>query len=130
MFYAHGANAKMGYVTNGGDLSALEAVNQVRARAGVDMPPLASLNETKLRNERRIELAFEGHRFWDVRRWKIAETTENQPLMGMRIIKIGERFDYNVVKVEDRTFRPAMYRYPIPFAEKMRYPSWEQNEGW
>ena len=50
----------MGYVTNGGDLSALEAVNQVRARAGVDMPPLTSLNETKLRNERRIELAFEG----------------------------------------------------------------------
>lgn len=130
MFYAHGPNAKMGYVTNGGDLSALEAVNQVRARDGVDMPPLTSLDETKLRNERRIELAFEGHRFWDVRRWKIAETTENQPLMGMRIIKIGDRFDYNVVKVEDRTFRPAMYRYPIPFAEKMRYPSWEQNEGW
>ena len=50
--------------------------------------------------------------------------------MCMLIIKIGERFDYNVVKVEDRTFRPAMYRYPIPFAEKMRYPSWEQNEGW
>ena len=117
-------------LTNGGDLSALEAVNQVRARDGVDMPPLTSLDETKLRNERRIELAFEGHRFWDVRRWKIAETTENQPLMGMRIIKIGDRFDYNVVKVEDRTFRPAMYRYPIPFAEKMRYPSWEQNEGW
>ncbi len=131
MLHAHGPAAKMGYVS-GDDLSALDAVNLIRSRPGVEMYPLASLNEEQLRNERRIELAFEGHRFWDVRRWMIAETTENQPLKGMRITRNGDdSFNYEVVNIENRKFvAPAMYRHPIPFVEMNNYPGWSQNNGW
>ena len=86
----------------------------------------------KTRNERRIELAFEGHRFWDVRRWEIGEQTENAPLQGMRITKTGTNtFSYEVVKIEDRKFTaPAMYWYPIPFRELIKYKNWSQTTGW
>jgi hypothetical protein len=132
MFYAHGATATMGYVTNGGDLSATDAVNLIRNRTGVAMPARASLTEEQLRNERRIELAFEGHRFWDVRRWKIAEQVENEPLMGMRItMNADQSFLYQKVQIEARKFvAPTMYRHPIPFFELNNYPSWNQNSGW
>tara|TARA_R110002050_G_scaffold300670_1_gene471427 strand:+ start:15191 stop:16918 length:1728 start_codon:yes stop_codon:yes gene_type:complete len=130
MYYAHGASTKMGYV-NGGDLSAIDAINLIRGRTGVGMPARTSLTEDQLRNERRIELAFEGHRFWDVRRWKIAEQTENMPLKGMRITKEGESLTYEVVEIEKRKFvSPAMYRYPIPFVEMTNYSDWTQNTGW
>ena len=76
------------YITSGNDLSAMDALNTIRNRGDVAMPPITNLTEEKLRNERRIELAFEGHRFWDVRRWKIAEQTENIPLLGMEITKV------------------------------------------
>lgn len=130
MLYAHGPTATMGYVTNGPDLSATDAVNLVRGRDGVNMPPLAVLTEELLRNERRVELAFEGHRFWDVRRWKIASTTENAPLMGMQARQVGSGFIYEKVQVETRTFEDRMYRYPIPYDEMVHYPQWNQNEGW
>jgi hypothetical protein len=51
-------------------------INKVRARTGVNLPPVTETGaalRTRLINERRIELAFEGHRFFDVRRWKIAD---------------------------------------------------------
>ena len=68
-------NYKDGY-----PMSAKEAVDIVRSRVHVDMPPFPNnltLNEfkAKLRNERRVELSFEDHRFWDIRRWKIADQT-------------------------------------------------------
>ena len=53
-------------------------INQVRGRADVKMPPITETNSDKLRellrNERRVELAFEGIRYWDLLRWKLAET--------------------------------------------------------
>jgi len=49
---------------------ALSAVNTIRSRAG--MPALSSVDMAKVRHERRVELAFEGHRFWDMKRWRIA----------------------------------------------------------
>ncbi len=63
-------------------------INKVRAR--VDMPPIpATVTGEALRerlyNERRIELAFETHRFFDIRRWKIANVIENRPIYGMDI---------------------------------------------
>ncbi len=131
MYYAHGSSTKMGYVSNGDDLSAVDAINLIRSRTGVEMPARTSLTEDQLRNERRIELAFEGHRFWDVRRWMIAEQTENKPLKGMRITKENESLNYEIVKIENRKFvSPAMYRYPIPFVEMTNYSDWTQNTGW
>jgi hypothetical protein len=119
--------------------SAREAVNLVRARAGVAMPPL-SLGMSKedfrirLRNERRVELAFEEHRFFDVRRWKIAETTENMPLMGMKVTSTNPptntTFSYEKFVVEPRVFDASkMYLYPIPETQVI-VNNWQQNPGW
>jgi hypothetical protein len=58
----------------GGDARALKALNDVRARKGVEMPPKAVLTRDNIRNERRVELAFEGLRYNDIIRWRIAET--------------------------------------------------------
>jgi len=118
-------------------LSARAAINQIRNRVGVMMPDIPSgLSQAdfreKVRNERRIELAFESHRFWDVRRWMIAEQTENASLMGMRITKTGANaFSYEPIKIEDRKFTaPAMYWYPIPFSELSKYKNWSQTTDW
>jgi len=118
-------------------LSARAAVNLVRARTGVAMPAIATgISQVdfreKVRNERRIELAFEGHRFWDVRRWMIGAQTENAPLKGMRITKTGvNTFSYETLKIEDRKFTaPAMYWYPVPFSELVKYKGWAQTTGW
>ena len=115
MFYAFGPKATQGYITNGRDLSALDAINLIRSRPGVNMPKLTSLTEDQLQNE----VALNWHSrspFWDVRRWKIAEMTENAPLMGIRIIKNYDtnNFIYNKVKIENRKFNKAIYHYPIP----------------
>jgi len=115
--------------------SAREAVNLVRVRAG--LPALAAgISQTELRdrirNERRVELAFEEHRFFDVRRWKIAEQTENTPIRGMRVTQVSPGvFGYQVFTAEPRTFSPKMYYYPIPFSEISKSGGMiTQNPGW
>ena len=95
-------------------------VDLVRGRAGVAMPALpAGLSQAdmreRIRNERRIELAFEDHRAWDVRRWMQAPQYLGTPLTGVDITKKADgSFIYKPIKVEDRTFAPKMYLYPIP----------------
>src|SRR5690606_36973487 len=81
------------------DQSVYDAVNAVRARNTVNMPPLppnlSKLDmQREIREERRIELAFEEHRFYDVRRWMIAEQTENVPAYGILITKQNGNLDY------------------------------------
>ena len=116
-------------------LTAKSAVDAVRTRAGVGLPilpPGLTQEEMRerIRNERRVELAFEEHRFFDVRRWKIAQQTENEPIMAMRITREEDgSFTYEVVKQEDRVFRSHMYLYPIPEAE-VHKGAIEQNPGW
>ncbi len=81
-------------------MSAREAVNAVRARAGMPgFPQGMSKNafEKKYRNERRIRFAFEEHRFFDVRRWKVLDATERF-VTGMRITKSGSNFVYKRFK--------------------------------
>jgi hypothetical protein len=122
------------YTTAGLPLSAKEAVNKVRIRAGVEMPPFPetlSLEEfkLKLRNERRVELAFEDQRFWDIRRWKIASQTTD--IYGVEIEKMGDNtFKYTPVLVEKRIFNDKMYLYPIPQSELFINPNLVQNPGW
>lgn len=122
--------------TNGYSMSAKAAVDMVRSRPGVSMPilpPGLSVEEMRedIRNERRVELAFEEHRFFDVRRWKIAERTENLPIMAMKITRNSTgAFNYVVVKAEDRVFTSKMYLYPIPEAEVLKSSALKQNPGW
>ena len=117
-------------------ITAREAVRRVRARGGVAMPAFPeSLTpeqfKLKLRNERMVELAFEDHRFWDIRRWKIGpETTE---IRGVDIVKTGDdpaTFTYTPIVVENRIFTDNMYFYPIPQRERLLNPNLTQNNGW
>jgi hypothetical protein len=122
---------------NGYGLTAREAVNMVRSRPGVDMPDVEASSVTEMRerikHERRIELAFEGHRFFDLLRWKDAEYALNQPLKGIRAVKQGDNsFTYTEFNVENRIFiTPKMYYYPIPQVEINKSKNLlVQNEGW
>ncbi len=132
---AYGPEAKPSFNGVAFTRSAREAVNLVRARAG--MPAIAAgISQTemrdRIRNERRVELAFEEHRFFDVRRWKIAEITERQPLLGMRVIKNSPTsFTYSPFVVEQRVFDNKMYWYPIPNDEIAKSNGLlVQNPGW
>jgi hypothetical protein len=84
-----------------------------------------------IQNERRIELAFEESRYWDIRRWKIAETIMNQPRKGVSITQNGIGFLYNDINVLTTKFMsPKMYLYPIPYDEVLKNPNMKQNPGW
>lgn len=121
-----------------GALSAREAVNIVRARA--DMPPLptglsSEEFQVRYRNERQVELAFEEHRFFDVRRWKILNETDKF-VTGMRITKSGDdEFTYTRVKLQDRGTNNDKYLiFPINLSEVSKMESFTgenwQNPGW
>ena len=103
-------------------------------RAGLarnTVPTNKDLFRTWIQEQRRLEFAFEEQRFFDVRRWKIAEFTENAPLMGLRVVYIDGIYIYEEYKVEDRVFETKMYRYPIPYNEIAKSDGkLIQNEGW
>ena len=106
----------------GPDAEVYSAINQIRARAG--MPPLPdNLDKDAMReriwHERRVELAFEEHRFYDVRRWMIAMETENEPAYGISIFKVNDTtFTYNrIIALEGRRFEKQHYWLPIPLDE-------------
>ncbi len=117
----------------GPDASVYDAVNQIRKRAGV-----ANLSEglskdqmrQQIRNERRVELAFEEHRFFDVRRWKTGETDFGKAVTGMRITNTGTGKSYERFTVENRVFNDRMYRYPIPQTEINNATKLQQNPGY
>ena len=84
----------------------------------------------KIRNERRVEFAFEDHRPWDVRRWMLGETYFNAPLRGVQIKNNAGVFTYTPINVENRKFESKMYLYPIPQSELNIMKGWVQNPGW
>ncbi|KAA3439583.1 RagB/SusD family nutrient uptake outer membrane protein [Rufibacter hautae] len=121
----------------GPDATVYAAINMIRQRQAVNMPPLpAGLSQAemrqRIRNERQVELAFEEHRFYDVRRWMIAEQTENVPAYGMEITRQGTNFVYNrKVALEGRSFQAKHYWLPIPRAEiQASGNKLEQNPGY
>lgn len=124
--FAEAANEAYGpdVIPAGSTLSARTAINQIRQRPGINMPPLAAgMSQTDMRNavryERRVELAFEEHRFYDVRRWKIADVTENKPAAGVIITKNADgTFSYTPkVALDGRLFKTQHYWLPIPRSE-------------
>jgi hypothetical protein len=114
-------------------MTALAAVNVIRSRAGMPGFKSGLTKEDfkdKLRNERRVELSFENHRFWDVRRWKIGTDVFNEDLRGIQVEKTGNsQFVYTPKFVENRTFEEKMYLYPIPYTETV-IANIPQNPGW
>jgi len=110
-------------------------VNEVRERAGMpDLPAGLSQGEMRdrIRHERRIELAFEEHRIWDLRRSMIATEVLSSPLEGMQITRnpADSTFSYQKVIVENRVFKPEMYLYPIPQSEIAIATGLIQNPLW
>jgi len=111
---------------SGPDASVYAAINSIRARASVNMPPLpGGLSQddmrTAIQNERQVELAFEEHRFYDVRRWKIAMQTENVPAYGISVtVNPSNPSGYTYtrkVALANRSFKQQHYWLPIPLTE-------------
>ncbi|PWD98302.1 RagB/SusD family nutrient uptake outer membrane protein [Marinilabilia rubra] len=115
---------------------ALEYINMIRSRNSVDMPPKVNLTEEVVRNERRIELAFEGLRYFDIKRWDIGEEALNGPVLGTRLGSVdhttGEvTWEGDRIIVEQRDFNPERnYLLPIPQSEIDLNPNITQNPGY
>lgn len=128
--YAEAANEAWGPDGSGSHgYSARDVIAAIRRRGGIEQPDsyLASITDKDamralIHNERRIELCFEGFRFWDLRRWKdnITESAK-----GVSIINNT----YNIKPVEERKYSDYMYYGPIPYDDALR-ENLVQNKGW
>lgn len=106
------------------DPSVYLAINEVRSRSRQpDLPSGLSKIEMRerIKNERRIELLLEEHRFYDLRRWKDGDVLA-EPIMGMNIYDDNVTLRYEVSKVEDRIFNGTHYYLPIPLKEQEKNP--------
>jgi hypothetical protein len=137
--YAEAANEAWGPTGTGTNtFSAYDVIKVIRKRAGIADPDayLESVKNDKdkmrelIRNERRLELSFENHRFYDLRRWKVDLSQLNETAKGVQISISGENFNYNRIDVEARSFGEHMYYGPIPFEEITKWSQLQQNEGW
>ena len=128
---------------------ALNAVNQIRSRAGV--AELGGVTREAIRKERLCELCFENHRYWDLRRWREAETVLSQPHTGIYYVldlpsykaslnSKGERTaeprfwiefeDHIDSKVQDPTFPASNYYFPIGDGTTAVNPNLKENPGY
>jgi hypothetical protein len=125
------------------DQTVYNALIQLRKRAHIvagtnnnyGLAPGMTQSQMRLviQNERRVEMAFEEQRFWDIRRWKIADQVYNVPLHGYQIIKNQYTGDTtaSVQPVLTTVFKsPQMYLYPIPYSQVVINPNMKQNPGW
>jgi hypothetical protein len=112
-------------------MSPLEAANKVRSRSDVAMPAIPTVDnfETRLRRERMVELAFENHRFWDVRRWKIGAQTQNNISLLTITKNSTDQLVYTRI-VKPRIWDDKMNLFPIPDTERRKNPNLNQNLGW
>ncbi|RKE56953.1 RagB/SusD family nutrient uptake outer membrane protein [Sphingobacterium detergens] len=123
----------------GNEEAARTYINKIRERArggkaGI-LPAITSTGAAllgKIEQERRIELAFEDHRFFDVRRWKIAEQTENKPARKITIVRDDQtkKKSYKIEVLQERKFFPQHYLLPIPRSEIQRNALLKQNPSY
>lgn len=119
LMYAEAKNEALGTP----DQSVYDAVNEVRKRVKMPGLPLNLSKEAmreKIRHERMVELAGEGQRYSDIRRWKIAKDVVDQVWMT----------DFNGTRIRQRGFPDHYYLWPIPQAERDVNPKLTQNPGW
>jgi hypothetical protein len=129
--FAEAANEAQGpdAVVNG--YTARAVVNAIRTRAGITSPSyINGLDQNGLRmaimNERRIELCFEGHRFWDLRRWNQKANMQSN-VSGVKIA--AENVNTSVSVLQKQNYQDHQIYGPIPFAETLKYDL-KQNKGW
>lgn len=134
----------------GNEAVARQYISMVRARPSVNLPEIPSsvtgeALRKRLINERRIELAFEGHRFFDIRRWKIAAEVENAPIRGMVVtcpapaVASGtcaelplDQLSYNPTRVllQKPPYPEQQNLLPVSTDELQRNPRLTQTPGW
>ena len=119
---------------------ALNAVNQIRDRAGI--AKLGSIDRAKIRHERKVELAFEGHRYWDVRRWRTATADLSKSYSGLMYIldlRTGDlntgKYSMHIVKkidgaVATPTFLDKHYYLPITLGRTANNENLIENPGY
>ena len=116
------------------DASVYNAINAVRTRTDVGLPALSGLTQSQFRDavrrERAVELAFEGHRLFDIRRWKIGPTVMPGKVYGITYYVGSNALTVEVPSVV-KTFDAAKhYLWPVPQKEKALNPALGQNPGW
>lgn len=129
LIYAE-AKIEMGQV----DQSVYDAINQIRERSDVNMPPIQTGKTQQemreiVRHERLVELAFEGQRFFDVRRWGIAEDVLNGPIYGLRYEDQQGNMQQVTFDPFERTFEEHHYLWPI-LQKEIDLIGLEQNPGY
>ncbi|WP_345276900.1 RagB/SusD family nutrient uptake outer membrane protein [Litoribaculum gwangyangense] len=117
--------------------TAVEYVNRVRSRTGVNMPPINASGDllAKIKHERKIELAFEGNRWYDARRWMDAENDFAKDIVGVEVVRNPSngsksyRYFYFEGGTGKRSFPAYHYLWPIPIEEILK-SNLEQNPGY
>ncbi len=123
--------------------SAADVMRRIRLRAGIDSDPATAGYQDAyldsqaaagkdafrefIRNERRIELAFEGFRFWDIRRWNLPL---NHTVRGVKITNNGGNLTYEYRDIENHTFQDYMRYIPVPYSQTLIMNNLDQNAGW
>ncbi len=136
LLFAEAMNELAGPYENRYGLSARNALLKVRKRAGIeqDLYLFTAASKGKevmrevIRNERRVELCFEDHRYWDLRRWGEIDMI-NTDVFGMEILKeTDSTFHYTRKIIESREYN-SIYN-PLPYEEVLRMRNLTQNAGW
>jgi hypothetical protein len=141
--YAEAANEAYGPNDARLGFSAADAMRKIRLRAGIDSDPATAGYQDAyldsqaaagkdsfrefIRNERRIELAFEGFRFWDIRRWNLPL---DHTVTGVKITNNGGVLSYEYRDIENHTFQDYMRYIPVPYSQALIMKNLEQNNGW
>jgi hypothetical protein len=138
--FAEAANEVVGPDIAIGGFTARQVINAIRTRAGIVGTAYTATLTTKddfrklIHNERRIELCFEGYRFWDLRRWVNGVTDAvglsklNEPVAAVSINSTATEFT-SIPQLEIRSYQPYMIYAPIPYNETLKY-NIIQNQGW
>ncbi|MXV13776.1 RagB/SusD family nutrient uptake outer membrane protein [Hufsiella ginkgonis] len=124
----------------GNAVEAMNTLKLLRARAGINagadgmygLPASPAKDDARLiiQNERAIELAFEQHRIWDIRRWKLGPQLDGKFVHGMQITRTGTTYTYKKIDVRTRYFKDNYYYFPIPKDDVTINPSLLQNPGY
>ncbi|MDN5204358.1 RagB/SusD family nutrient uptake outer membrane protein [Fulvivirgaceae bacterium BMA10] len=122
------------FLALGDEVNARIWMNKTRTRAGMpDITETGSALVDRYRNERRVELAYENHRFFDILRWQIAEDVLSGPSMGITIVNNNGAlsYDYSREVLATRSFDASKhYRFPIPRSEINKSSGLTQNPGY
>jgi hypothetical protein len=132
-----------GTVSGAGSYTALYCINKVRARAGATTLTAADVDRERIRNERRIELCYENHRWYDIRRWMLYDDlfSDSYPIKGIDVTLVAVdstdnqenwTYEYEVkdVQTAPRNYSSKHYWYPIPSTHTEQLYNCEQNYGW